>query len=140
MTNTPQSTERPERLGKSAEDYLEAIGLLCRQHGEAQVSDIANMLQVKKPSVTAAIRRLSELGLVEYNLYAPLHLTEKGKQYANRVIGAHHILRRFMHEIAGLTPDRANETACLIEHILTYEEIHGMASRLPDEEDEEDES
>lgn len=130
MTDNPH---HPERLGKSAEDYLEAIGLLCRQHGEAQVSDIANMLRVKKPSVTAAIRRLAELGLVEYHIYTPLHLTEKGKQYADRVIYAHHVLRRFMREIAGLTPERANEAACLIEHILTYEEIHGMAARLPDE-------
>ncbi len=136
MTDSPQLPAFPERLGKSAEDYLEAIGLLCRQHGEAQVSDIANMLQVKKPSVTAAIRRLAGLGLVEYNLYAPLHLTEKGKQYADRVIHAHHVLRRFMHEIAGLPPNRANETACLIEHILTYEEIQGLASRLPDGENE----
>lgn len=136
MTDTPPPPEFPERLGKSAEDYLEAIGLLCRRHGEAQVSDIASMLQVKKPSVTAAIRRLSELGLVEYNLYAPLHLTEKGRQYADRVIHAHHVLRRFMREIAGLTSERANEAACLIEHILTYEEIQGMASRLPEEEDE----
>jgi len=136
MTDTPQLPEFPERLGKSAEDYLEAIGLLCRQRGEARVSDIANMLQVKKPSVTAAIRRLAGLGLVEYNLYAPLHLTEKGEQYTNRVIHAHHVLRRFMHEIAGLTPDRADEAACLIEHILTYEEIQGLASRLPDGEDE----
>lgn len=128
---TDSDTEFPERLSKSAEDYLEAIGLLCRERSEAQVSDIAQMLHVKKPSVTAAIRRLAKLGLVEYHLYTPLHLTEKGKMYAEKVIRAHHVLRRFMHEVAGLTPARADETACLIEHILTYEEIEGMARSLP---------
>lgn len=129
MTNdTPQ--ELTERLGRSAEDYLEAIGHLCRQHGSAQVSDIAQMLGVKKPSVTAAMRRLSDLGLVIYHQYAPIQLTDKGRQYAERVMGAHKILHRFMIEIAGLNPERADEAACLIEHILTYEEISGMAAKL----------
>lgn len=119
------------RLGRSAEDYLEAIGHLCRKNGTAQVSDIAALLNVKKPSVTAAMRRLSDLGLVEYRLYAPIRLTEQGEAYAQRVINAHRILHRFMQEVAGLSPERADEAACLMEHILTYEEIEGMAERLP---------
>jgi hypothetical protein len=35
------------RLSRSAEDYLEAIGHLCRETGRAQVSDVATMLHVK---------------------------------------------------------------------------------------------
>ncbi len=127
---TDQPTELKKRLGRSAEDYLEAIGLLCRQHGAAQVSDIAQMLNVKKPSVTAAMRRLAEAGLIDYHQYAPIQLTDAGKAYAERVIVAHNILHRFMTEIAGLAPDRADEAACLIEHILTYDEIAGMAAKL----------
>ena len=123
-------TNPPDRLGKSAEDYLEAIGNLSRKNGHAQVSDIAEALGVKKPSVTAAIRRLAELGLVEYRQYAPVKLTEQGVRYAEQVIHAHSILQRFMEEAAGLSPERAEEAACLIEHILTYEEIAGIASRL----------
>lgn len=119
------------RLSRSAEDYLECIGHLCREKGAARVNDIARRLHVKKPSVTVAVRRLSELGYVSYQQYSPIELTARGKQYADRVISAHSILRRFMREVAGLSTERANETACLIEHILTMEEIQQLSKRLP---------
>ena len=118
------------RLSSSAEDYLEAIGHLCHKNGCAQVSDIAEMLGVKKPSVTAAMRRLAELGMIEYRQYSPIQLTEKGARYAESVISAHRILYRFMEEMAGLSSERAGEAACLLEHLLSQEEIDGIAARL----------
>ena len=118
------------RLSRSAEDYLEAIGHLCRENGKAQVSDVATMLKVKKPSVTAAVHQLAEEGLITYRRYAPLELTEKGKQYADRVIRSHRILQRFLVEIAGLAPERAEIAACNMEHILSFDEIDAMGLRL----------
>ncbi len=118
------------RLSRSAEDYLEAVGSLCRASGCAQVSDIAARLGVRKPSVTAAMRQLAAQGLIEYRPYAPIHLTEQGRRYADEVISAHGILKRFFIEAAGLTPERADEAACQMEHVLTYEEIDAIARRL----------
>lgn len=120
-----------KKLTRSAEDYLEVIGHLCREKGAARVNDIAQRLNVKKPSVTAAVRRLADLELVVYRQYAPIELTKKGEEYANSVIRAHCILRRFMHEVAGLSRDKANETACVLEHILTPEDIRQLSKRLP---------
>lgn len=128
MSNLPQ--ELSKRIGRSGEDYLEAIGHLCHKNGSALVSDIAQMLGVKKPSVTAAMRKLADLGLIEYHQYAPITLTAEGERYAERVIHAHTILLRFMTEMAGLSPERADEAACSIEHILTYDEISAMGTRL----------
>ena len=122
--------ELSKRIGRSGEDYLEAIGHLCHRNGAAQVSDIAQMLGVKKPSVTAAMRKLADLGLIEYHQYAPIVLTTEGACYAERVIRAHTILLRFMTEVAGLPPERADEAACSMEHILTYEEIQVIGTRL----------
>lgn len=128
MSNLPQ--ELSKRIGRSGEDYLEAIGHLCHKNGSALVSDIAQMLSVKKPSVTAAMRKLADLGLIEYHQYAPITLTAEGERYAQRVIHAHTILLRFMTEMAGLAPERADEAACSMEHILTYDEISAMGTRL----------
>ncbi len=118
------------RLSRSAEDYLEAIGHLCRENGKAQVSDVATMLHVKKPSVTAAMHQLAEEGLITYRRYAPIELTEKGRQYAERVIRAHGILQRFLEQSAGLSPERADDVACHVEHLLTIEEIEQIEQRL----------
>lgn len=124
MSNTPT------KLSRSAEDYLEAIGHLCHKNGCAQVSDIAEMLGVKKPSVTAAMRRLADLGMIEYRQYSPIQLTEKGAQHAENVISAHRVLYRFMTEVAGLKAERAGEAACLLEHLLTKDEIDGIAAKI----------
>lgn len=110
-------------LSKSSEDYLEAIGHLVRLHGAAQISDIAAFLKVKKPSVTSAVRLLAELKLVEYTQYAPVRLTAKGKKMADRIIHAHETLQKFLHDVAGLSLERSDAAACLIEHVLTPEEI-----------------
>ena len=88
-------------LTKSNEDYLEAIGLLSEKSGTAQVRDIAEMLKVKMPSVTSAVKQLADMGLVEYTQYAPVKLTPQ---------------------------ERANEVACQIEHIMTFEEIERLKS------------
>lgn len=122
----------PQRLSRSAEDYLEAIGQLCAQspQGVALVSEVAQLLNVKKPSVTAAMHQLAEEGLITYRPYAPIQLTDKGREYANHVINAHNVLHRFMIEAAGLSPERAEEVGCMVEHILTYAEINEIEKRL----------
>lgn len=120
-----------ERLGRSAEDYLEAIGMLSKPDGSAQPRDIAEHLGVRMPSVTAALRKLAAEGLITYAPYAPVQLTAKGRAYAERVMAAHRTLCRFMRECAGLSESRAEEAACQMEHILTEEEIAGIAGRLP---------
>lgn len=120
----------PKRLSKSAEDYLEAVGELCKKNGQAQVSELAAMLGVKKPSVTVAMRNLADRGMVHYAPYCPIQLTEKGRLYADSVMNAHHVLQRFMEQAAGLSADRAETVACLIEHILTMEEVSDIEKRF----------
>ncbi|MFI3243681.1 MAG: metal-dependent transcriptional regulator [Akkermansia sp.] len=124
------SDNETPRLRESAEDYLEAIGTLCRETGQAQVSNIAQMLNVKKPSVTAALRHLRDEGLIEYKQYSPVTLTEKGQAYAKRVMMAHRTLRQFLNEMGGLSLERADQAACHLEHWLTYDEISHIAERL----------
>lgn len=120
-----------ERLSKSAEDYLEAIGTLCKKHGQAQVSDVAALLGVKKPSVTAAIHQLHGLGLVEHSPYSPVRLSQAGEDYAHRVMRAHAVLRRFFTATAGLDTQRADEIACHLEHLLNEPEIDEIGRRFP---------
>lgn len=120
----------PKRLSRSAEDYLEAVGELCKKNGQAQVSELAAMLGVKKPSVTVAMRNLSQLGMVHYEPYCPIQLTEKGRRYADSVMNAHHVLMEFMKKAAGLEAERAEKVACLIEHILTMDEVAGIEAKL----------
>lgn len=92
-------------LTKSNEDYLEAIGLLSEKNGTAQVRDIAEMLKVKMPSVTSAVKQLADMGLVEYTQYAPVKLTPQGRRIAGKIIVSHGILFDFLREELALSEE-----------------------------------
>ena len=102
--------------------------MLSEKSGTAQVRDIAEMLKVKMPSVTSAVKQLADMGLVEYTQYAPVKLTPQGRRIAGKIIVSHGILFDFLREELALPEERANEVACQIEHIMTFEEIEKLKS------------
>ncbi len=108
-------------LTASLEDYLETIYELVRDRRVARVRDIAQARNVKASSVTPAMRRLDELGLIKYSRREFIELTPEGERQARRVYSGHQILERFFGEFLGLSPQAAEENACAMEHSLTNE-------------------
>ena len=102
----------------SAEDCLEIIAQLTERDGHAHVSDIAKQLGVKKPTVTATLKTLSEKGLVQYASYQPVELTRKGSQVASKVAGKHQTLQQFLTQCLDLSAEHADALACKLEHEL----------------------
>ena len=49
-------------LTSSMEDYLEAVLVLQQQKGYVRCVDVAELLDVKKPSVSRAVKELSKKG------------------------------------------------------------------------------
>ena len=100
----------------SIENYLEAIANLTDANGVAQVAAIAQALGVKMPSVTVALKALARKGYVTYTAYHPVRLTPKGSEVARGIARRHHVLKRFLNEVLGLTLKHADSLACLLEH------------------------
>lgn len=103
----------------SMEDYLEAIAVLREERQVVRVSQISRLLDVSMPSVTSALKRLMEEGLVDHEPYGHVELTAKGERIAEDVIHRHETLRQFLTEILGVDPDTAREDACKMEHSLS---------------------
>ncbi len=106
-------------LTPALEDYLETIYRLVGQDGFARVKDIATARMVKAGSVSPALRRLDELGLIVYERREFIKLTELGESLARRVYSRHRILRRFLAGFLGLPEDVAEADACAAEHHLS---------------------
>ena len=104
---------------QSEEDYLETLYIIQLESKIARVKDVAEALDVKMPSVVAAIRSLSEKGLVEQEKYGHIELTEKGVSIGKDVYQRHKLLYAFFREVLGLDADTAEEDACRIEHHLS---------------------
>ena len=103
----------------SMEDYLEAISMLAERGKAVRVTQISQALGVKKPSVTAALKRLKEAGLAQHERYGYVELTTEGERIAEEVFRRHEALRRFMTEILGVASEIAVEDACRMEHSLS---------------------
>ena len=109
---------KKQKLTTSLEDYLEAVVLLVRQGHVARVRDIAKHLGVSMPSVTAALKGLSKRGLVNYDPYQVVTLTEAGAESGEEIHKRHRVLRGFLADVLGLEPEAAERYACKMEHAV----------------------
>ena len=115
MEATPEETP----LTQSLEDYLETIFELVRDRKVARVREIARARGVRAGSVTPAMHRLAELGLIEYVEREYIDLTPEGERAARRVYARHQVLARFFHQVLGTPEQTAQADACAMEHSLS---------------------
>ena len=113
----------PVSLSASLEDYIEAIAHIVAEKKVARGKDIANRLKVSRASVTEALRALSKKGLVNYEPYEVITLTETGKATAEDVIRRHEALKDFFVKVLAIDDKIAEESACRIEHAAPPEVI-----------------
>ena len=109
-----------EGLGRTVEDYLEAILRIKKEQGYVRSVDVAEMLGVKKPSVTYATKKLKEEGYITTDHAGMLVLTDEGKRIAEKTYGRHRTMTDFFERL-GVSPEQAEKDACLIEHDLSDE-------------------
>ena len=88
-------------LTASLEDYMEAIFHLVDEKQAARARDIAQRLQVNRSSVTGALQSLAQKGLVNYEPYEAITLTQKGVAVAKDVVRRHEVLRDFLVKVFG---------------------------------------
>ena len=112
-------------IHESAEDYLEAILMLHQQKGYARSVDIAAMLNVTKPSVSIAMKRLRENGYIAMDEESLITLTPQGEAIARRILERHRTIAAFL-EALGVSEQTALEDACKIEHDLSEESFEAI--------------
>lgn len=107
-------------LTSSMEDYLEAVFILQQQHGNVRCVNVAEYLEVKKPSVSRAVKELTRMKYLMKKVNGTLSLTEQGKQIAERVYEKHLFFTDKLIEV-GVSPDIAAQDACRLEHVISEE-------------------
>src|SRR5256885_5552729 len=120
--------ERAE-LTAPAEDYLKAIYSLERD-GIATTVKIAHQLDLAPASVTAMLRRLAEHGLVDYERYRGVRLTEAGRRAALRTLRRHRVIEAYLTQALGYPWDRVHAEAERLEHAASDELVDRMAATI----------
>lgn len=105
-------------ITKSLEDYIEYIYTSLSNGKELKAIDIAKKFNISRASVSEALIRLCELGLVIYEGRKGILVTEKGETEAKRVIKKHQILLNFFNKTLNVEYEKASDNACKIEHVI----------------------
>lgn len=105
-------------ITKSLEDYIEYIYTSLSNDKELKAIDIAKKFNISRASVSEALIRLCELGLVIYEGRKGIIVTEKGEIEAKRVIKKHQILLNFFNKTLNIEFEKASDNACKIEHVI----------------------
>ena len=101
------------------EDYLEAIYILFQKQGYVRCVDVAEYLEVTKPSVSRAVKELTKAKYLRKDSNSILSLTSSGEQVAATIYERH---RFFMERlIEAVDPKTAEADACRMEHGISAE-------------------
>ncbi len=111
------------------ENYLKALFNLSDEKGGVNVNEISKGLKIKMPTVTSMMKKLAKKGLVHYESYKPLQLTETGKREAGLIIRKHRLTEMFLVEKMGFGWEGVHDIAEQIEHIQSPE-LFEMMDRL----------
>lgn len=106
-------------IGKSKEDYLKAILIIKKKHGVCRCVDISNEVNVSKASVSIAVKKLEQDGLVKRDDWRIL-LTESGQRLAESLYAKNLFFVNWLTEL-GVSEQTARSEACLIEHAISDE-------------------
>jgi Mn-dependent DtxR family transcriptional regulator len=99
------------------EDYIEVVYELILEKGYARIIDIGAHLHVSSPTATKMVQKMADEGLVVYERYRGIALTDAGTELAKRLRERHGILTSFLN-LLGVDESTAHQATEGIEHHL----------------------
>ena len=112
------------KLTKTQEEYLKTIYLLQKENNRARVTDIADRLDKAKATVNYTIIKLKELGLLNYETYGEINLTDEGEKAARKILEAYDIVYIFLKDVLDLDEESANKEAEKLKASMSDETLN----------------
>jgi DtxR family Mn-dependent transcriptional regulator len=118
----------------TVENYLKAIylgvGALTAPNRLLPMGQLATALGVAPGTATTMVKTLAESGLVEYEPYAGVALTEAGEKLAALVVRRHRVVELFLVRVMGYRWDEVHDEAEQLEHVVSDRLIDRMDEML----------
>ncbi len=101
----------------STENYLKKIFNYSQAFGESiNTAKLAHELSVSNAAISDMAKKLSKQGLVTYEKYKGMELTEMGEQIALNVIRRHRLWELFLIKVLDLPWSEVHDQAEVLEH------------------------
>jgi len=132
MTKNTKKARLPKsgrHASEAEQDYLETIHELIEAKGYAKAVEIAQRLQLKGPSVTRMVQKLSRDGFLKYEKYRGIIMTRQGRATATDMQRRHLLIRKFLMGL-GVDAKTANADAEGMEHHVSRKTLKCLANWL----------
>ncbi|WP_250443945.1 metal-dependent transcriptional regulator [Actinotalea sp. C106] len=125
-------------LSSSAQNYVKIIwGLQEWSTADVTATMIAERAGVRLSTVSDAVRRLADQGLVEHTRYGAVTLTDLGRSHALAMVRRHRLIEAFLVNVLGYRWDEVHDEAEELEHAVSdlmvtrIDELLGFPTRDP---------
>lgn len=114
-----------------AQDYLKTIWT-AQEWAPERVSTkmLADRLGVSASTVSEAIRRLVDQGLVDHEKYGAVTLTDTGRSAALAMVRRHRLLESFLVRELGYSWDEVHDEAEILEHAISERLLDRIDAKL----------
>lgn len=116
----------------TVEDYLKRIYLeeQAASGGLVPTGQVAAALQVAPGTATSMVKALADAGLVAYEPYAGVRLTEAGLRLATHVLRRHRLVELFLVQVLGMSWSEVHGEAEVLEHAVSEQIVERMDEML----------
>lgn len=119
-----------ERISPATARYLETIFYLDAEGDDVRSTRVAEWLGVSLPTVSLAVRRLVDAGLVIFEPSKAVVFTPAGRERAARIVRTHRIVERWLCDELGLDWLEADEEAGRLQHAVSDDVAERLYARL----------
>lgn len=116
----PGATDGSIQLSAVAQDYLKVIWT-ASEWSEDSVSTkmLSERIGVSASTVSEAIRKLSDQGMVDHARYGTISLTDKGNLAAIGMVRRHRLIETYLVRELGYGWDEVHDEAEILEHAVS---------------------
>jgi len=129
----PESNETTatELLSSVAQDYLKIMWTVQEWSGDKiSTKLLAEKLGVSASTVSEAVRRLADQGLVDHERYGAISLTDEGRQAAVAMVRRHRLIETFLVRELDYGWDEVHDEAEILEHAVSERMVAAIDAKL----------
>lgn len=113
------------------EDYLKHVYNAAEWTDRpVTVTVLSERLGLSPSSVSEAVRKLTDRGLLSHARYGSIELTDSGRVIAMAMVRKHRLIETFLVEYLGYDWDEVHDEAEVLEHAVSDDFVDRLAERL----------
>ncbi len=115
-----------DKITYAMKDYLKAIYLLEKGKAIVKTTDLAEEFRIAPASVTEMIQKIAMRGLLVYEPYRGVKLTDEGRRVIMQILRGHRLIEKLLVDFIGMDASSACNEASTLELVVSEKVVNGI--------------